>query len=55
MLLSPEESPNFAMRNFSIEAGGHMLVLGWRINIYTIVSSIISSILAVMFHRHGID
>ena len=24
MLLSPEESPNFAMRNFTIEAGGHM-------------------------------
>ena len=24
MLLSPEESPNFAMRNFIIEAGGHM-------------------------------
>ncbi len=24
MLLSPDESPNFAMRNFSIEAGGHM-------------------------------
>lgn len=24
MLLSPEESPNFAMRNFTIEAGGFM-------------------------------
>ncbi|MCI4399380.1 MAG: cupin domain-containing protein [Campylobacteraceae bacterium] len=24
MLLSPDESPNFAMRNFIIEAGGHM-------------------------------
>jgi quercetin dioxygenase-like cupin family protein len=24
MLLSPDESPNFAMRNFTIEAGGHM-------------------------------
>lgn len=24
MLLAPEESPNFAMRNFTIEAGGHM-------------------------------
>ncbi|MDD4884788.1 cupin domain-containing protein [Sulfuricurvum sp.] len=24
MLLSPEESPNFAMRNFTIDAGGHM-------------------------------
>jgi len=24
MLLSPDESPNFAMRNFVIEAGGHM-------------------------------
>lgn len=24
MLLSPVESPNFAMRNFIIEAGGHM-------------------------------
>jgi quercetin dioxygenase-like cupin family protein len=24
MLLSPEESPNFAMRNFVIEAGGSM-------------------------------
>ncbi|EDZ63785.1 protein containing Cupin 2, conserved barrel domain [Sulfurimonas gotlandica GD1] len=24
MLLSQEESPNFAMRNFTIEAGGHM-------------------------------
>jgi quercetin dioxygenase-like cupin family protein len=24
MLLSPEESPNFAMRNFTIEPGGHM-------------------------------
>ncbi len=24
MLLSPEESPHFAMRNFTIEAGGHM-------------------------------
>lgn len=24
MLLSPSESPNFAMRNFIIEAGGHM-------------------------------
>ena len=24
MLLSPEESPNFAMRNFTIQAGGHM-------------------------------
>jgi quercetin dioxygenase-like cupin family protein len=24
MLLSPNESPNFAMRNFMIEAGGHM-------------------------------
>lgn len=24
MLLSPEEAPNFAMRNFIIEAGGHM-------------------------------
>jgi len=24
MLLSSEESPNFAMRNFIIEAGGHM-------------------------------
>lgn len=26
MLLSPEESPNFAMRNFIIEEGGHMPV-----------------------------
>ncbi len=24
MLLSPDESPNFAMRNFIIEAGGYM-------------------------------
>ena len=24
MLLSPDESPNFAMRNFTIEPGGHM-------------------------------
>ena len=24
MLLSPDESPNFAMRCFTIEAGGHM-------------------------------
>ena len=24
MLLSSQESPNFAMRNFTIEAGGHM-------------------------------
>lgn len=24
MLLSPDESPNFAMRNFIIDAGGHM-------------------------------
>lgn len=24
MLLAPDESPNFAMRNFIIEAGGHM-------------------------------
>jgi quercetin dioxygenase-like cupin family protein len=24
MLLSPDESPNFAMRNFTIAAGGHM-------------------------------
>lgn len=24
MLLSPDESPNFAMRNFIIEVGGHM-------------------------------
>ena len=24
MLLSPEESPNFAMRNFTIDAGGFM-------------------------------
>jgi quercetin dioxygenase-like cupin family protein len=24
MLLSPDESPHFAMRNFTIEAGGHM-------------------------------
>lgn len=24
MLFSPDESPNFAMRNFIIEAGGHM-------------------------------
>lgn len=24
MLLSPDESPNFAMRNFTIDAGGHM-------------------------------
>ena len=24
MLLSPEESPNFAMRNFTIDAGGYM-------------------------------
>lgn len=24
MLLSPDESPNFAMRNFRIEAGGYM-------------------------------
>lgn len=24
MLLSPDESPNFALRNFIIEAGGHM-------------------------------
>ncbi len=24
MLLSPEESPNFAMRNFTIAPGGHM-------------------------------
>ena len=24
MLLSPEESPNFAMRRFTIQAGGHM-------------------------------
>jgi len=24
MLLSPEESPHFAMRNFTIEAGGYM-------------------------------
>jgi len=24
MLLSPDESPNFAMRNFKIDAGGHM-------------------------------
>ncbi|KIM10978.1 MAG: cupin [Sulfuricurvum sp. PC08-66] len=24
MLLSPDESPHFAMRNFRIEAGGHM-------------------------------
>lgn len=24
MLISPEESPNFAMRNFTIDAGGHM-------------------------------
>lgn len=24
MLLSPDESPNFAMRNFTIEAGGYM-------------------------------
>ncbi len=24
MLLSPEESPNFAMRNFIIESGGYM-------------------------------
>ena len=24
MLLSSDESPNFAMRNFTIEAGGHM-------------------------------
>ncbi|WP_428739326.1 cupin domain-containing protein [Sulfurimonas sp.] len=24
MLLSPDESPNFAMRNFTIEAGGFM-------------------------------
>ena len=24
MLLSPDESPNFAMRYFAIEAGGHM-------------------------------
>ena len=24
MLLSPDEAPNFAMRNFIIEAGGHM-------------------------------
>lgn len=24
MLLSPDESPTFAMRNFTIDAGGHM-------------------------------
>lgn len=24
MLLSPDESPNFAMRRFTIQAGGHM-------------------------------